>query len=700
MLDTEIIDFHRSLLADIQSDAESSSAYAVESFFAKSVDLLAEAGEIEGATWSHYSGKRRRKLAQDKVTKTAELGVTGFSGDPNESNNILSLILIDMGYGEEPHAVGSADVKKAFNQLVEFVRAARDPVFRDSLEEASEGAALIDLIWKRWTRIEKFNLFFVTNGIASSKVDTRSMGSIDGKDVIFNVWDLTRLRRFIEQGNARETLFIDFENEFNEIIPVLECSALGASINSYLAVISGSTLAAIYEKWGPRLLEANVRGFLQAKGAVNKGIRKTIIEEPHMFLAYNNGLSVTADKIDLVTTENGTMMISAENMQIVNGGQTTASLHSVRKEAAEQLKNVRIQMKINLVSREQSEEVVPRISEYANSQNKVNAADFFANHPFHVRVEELSRRVLAPAGVRGYVERKWFYERARGQYADARSKLTIAARKKFDTDFPKSCFFTKTDLAKFVLAFDSQPDVVSLGAQKCFVKFAENTGKKWGESGEDYDELWFKRLVAKAIVFRETERMVSRAEWYQGGYRANIVAYAIAKLSHDLSIRSQIMDLDQVWKLQALPNALEEALSITGEAAQFVILNGDSSVRHTGEWTKKAMCWKRLKEQEINFDRNLENAAMDLEEYKSCARERLQSTKETNNLIGETKVIELGGYFWQKLYDWGMAKRAFTENEANALKVCSAIPRKIPNELQCKRALSTLKKAEGLGFKI
>ena len=699
MLDTEIIDFHRSLLADIQSDAESNSAYAVESFFAKSVDLMAEAGEFEGATWSHYSGKRKRRLAQDKVTKTAELAVTGFSGDPNESNNILSLILMDMGYDEEPHAVGSADVKKAFNQLIEFVRAARDPVFRDSLEEASEGAALIDLIWKRWGQIEKFNLFFVTNGIASSKVDTRSMGSIDGKGVIFNVWDLGRLRRFIEQGNARESLLIDFKNEFNEIIPVLECSALGASINSYLAVISGSTLAAIYEKWGPRLLEANVRGFLQGKGAVNKGIRKTIIEDPHMFLAYNNGLSVTADNIELITTENGTMMISAENMQIVNGGQTTASLHSVRKEAAEQLKDVRVQMKINLVPRDQNEEVVPRISEYANSQNKVNASDFFANHPFHVRIEELSRKILAPAGVRGYVERKWFYERARGQYADARSKLTIAARKKFDTDFPKSCFFTKTDLAKFVLAFDTQPDVVSLGAQKCFVKFAESIGKKWGDSGEVYDELWYKRLVAKAIIFRETERLVSKAEWYQGGYRANIVAYAIAKLSHDLSLKSQIIDLDQVWKLQALPIELEGALSIAGEVAQSIILNGHPSIRHIGEWTKKPICWKLLKEQEVNFARNLESAVMELDEYKSSARERLQSTRSTNDLLGETKVIELGGPFWQNIFDWGMTKRAFTENEANALKACSVIPRKVPTELQCKRALAALKKAEGLGFK-
>lgn len=698
MIEIDIATFHRNFLADIHSDAQSKSTYAVESFFSKSVDLLSEAGELEGASWSYYSGKRKRKLVTDTVTKTVDLCVTGFSGDPLESKNILSLILVDMGVTEEPHTLGSQEIKKAFNKLVEFVRAARVPEFRDTLEEASEGAALTDLIAKRWAKIEKFNLFFITNGLASTRVDTRSMGSIDGKDVVFNVWDLTRLRRFVEQGMAREALYINFEDEFGSRIPVLKCSTADAKIETFLAVISGKTLAAIYDKWGPRLLEANVRGFLQAKGGVNKGIRKTILDEPEMFLAYNNGLSVTADNINIVETINGSFLISADNMQIVNGGQTTASIHAVRKIAAEQLQNVHVQMKINIVPKERSEEIVPRISEYANSQNKVNAADFFANHPFHVRVEELSRRILAPAGSTSYLERKWFYERARGQYADARAKLTGSAQKKFDTDFPKSCYFTKTDLAKFSLAFDSQPDTVSLGAQKCFLKFAETTGKFWGEDGASFDDLWFKRLISKAIIFRDTESLVSKAEWYQGGYRANIVAYAIAKLSDFLKARSEIVDLDQVWRLQALPPALKAALSLAGEAAQSVILNGDPAVRHTGEWTKKSACWKRLKDHDVIFDALLDTSTITVDEYNRSKREMQNNAKEEQSIADETRVVELGGAYWQDVYDWGMIKRAFSENEATALKICAAIPKKVPTDFQCKRALVALEKIQLLGF--
>lgn len=150
-----------------------------------------------------------------------------------------------------------------------------------------------------------------------------------------------------------------------------------------------------------------------------------------------------------------------------------------------------------------SESVVPLISEFANSQNKVNAADFFANHPFHVRIQELSRKILAPAGEHGYRETKWFYERARGQFADERGKLTDAKRKVWDAKYPKSQFFTKTDLAKFENTWSGRPDTVSQGAQKNFGAFAKSIEKVWGKNGDRIDDGWFRRLIAKATRILE-----------------------------------------------------------------------------------------------------------------------------------------------------------------------------------------------------
>ncbi|MEC8568030.1 MAG: AIPR family protein, partial [Pseudomonadota bacterium] len=367
---------------------------------------------------------------------------------------------------------------------------------------------------------------------------------MDNKSISLSVWDLKRLKQFVEQGQARADLVINFADDFGGSVPVLRASTGSDTLESYLAVIPGWQLANIYEKWGPRLLEANVRSFLQARGKVNKGIRDTIRDEPHMFFAYNNGLSATADSIELEKTEHGFVLSNATNLQIVNGGQTTASLHAARKLFEQQLENVYVQMKLTIVPNLLTEQVVPRISEYANSQNKVNAADFFSNHPFHVKVEELSRKLLAPAGELGYRETKWFYERARGQYADERARRTIAERKKFDAEFPKNQFFTKTDLAKIENTFSCLPHIVSLGAQKNFTEFAKNIGKTWGSNGDSFDELWFKRLIARIILFRAMEKLVSNADWYQGGYRANIVTFGLAKVVYDLNRLDKVIDFD------------------------------------------------------------------------------------------------------------------------------------------------------------
>ena len=217
-------------------------------------------------------------------------------------------------------------------------------------------------------------------------------------------------------------------------------------------IVPGQQLAEIYDKWGPRLLEANVRSFLQARAKTNKGIQKTIKDNPELFFPYNNGLSATADAVTCDFGPDGLMISEIKNLQIVNGAQTTGSIHSGLKSAKEQLLNVYVQMKLTVVPPERSEEVVPKISEFANTQNKVNAADFFSNHPFHVRMEQFSRAVLFARKEGERHDSKWFYERSRGQFINARSKLTAAQLRKFDLEYPKSQLFSKTDLAKFELS--------------------------------------------------------------------------------------------------------------------------------------------------------------------------------------------------------------------------------------------------------
>jgi hypothetical protein len=519
------------------------------------------------------------------------------------------------------------------------------------------------------------------------------VGSIGGVPVTSNVWDLGRIQRFIAAGQTREDLVIDFAEDFGEPIPVLKASYDGAPFESYIAVVRGTQLAAIYDKWEARLLEANVRSFLQARGKVNKGIRDTVKDDPAMFFSYNNGLTTTAESVEVADMGEGLFLMSAANFQIVNGGQTTASIHALRKLAAEQLKDVFVQMKLTVVPPEQSEAVVPNISQFANSQNKVNAADFFANHPFHIRMEEFSRRMLAPVGDTNYREHKWFYERARGQYADERGRRTPSERKSFDAMFPKTQFFTKTDLAKFENSYRCKPHVVSYGAQKNFGELARAIGEEWGRNnGPQFDEVWFQRLIAKAIIFKNMERIVPAQPWYTGGYRANIVTYAIAKVVHDADSRGQVLDLDSIWRMQRVHVELERALLAAAEAANDVITNPPAGIRNMSEWAKKQACWSELSKREVSYGAGFEVVLIDPEAAKAVKRDRRRENQEADGIEAQRMVVDQGAEYWSQWLAYGQSARQLSSKESGILQACTMLPSRIPSERQSIVALEIAEK--------
>ncbi|UUV06541.1 AIPR family protein [Ruegeria sp. YS9] len=690
---SDLADFHQSFIADIQGDADALGLYTQEAFFEKVGEILTEAGEIDQCDYAYFQG------SEQQGRRVVHLQVSGYGGDPAESDGVLSLILCDFQITPEVRLTRGADLKAQFNKLVEFLRHARREAFRESLEETSLGAGLADLINTRWNGIEKIKLIFVTNSDNRAKVDAMPAGNIDDKPVTYNVWDLKRLQAFVEQGKARADLTIDFAEDFGGGIPVLKASGSDAALESYIAVIPGSQLAAIYDKWGARLLESNVRSFLQARGNVNKGIRKTILEEPHMFLAYNNGLAATAESVELAPTEEGLVITKADNLQIVNGGQTTASIHAARKLAGEGLKDIFVQMKLSVVPPILSDTVVPRISEFANSQNKVNAADFFANHPFHIKIEELSRKILAPVGINGYRETKWFYERARGQYADERSKKTPAERKKWDAEFPRRQFFTKTDLAKFENTWSGKPHMVSLGAQKNFADFAKTIEKVWGKNGARINEAWYRHLISKAIIFRKMEKLVSAQDWYEGGYRANIVTYAIAKVARDAAERDLVVDLSRVWRSQDAPATLEGALLVAAAEAQEAITNPPEGIRNMSEWAKKQACWEAFRKRELSYPEEFGDILIEPEEAKSEDDDVSDDENLTKSVEAQTRVFELGGQFWAQAKTWGRSNKLLSPSEYGVLDVCSKMPTRIPTEKQSQFAIEVLNKLMENGFR-
>lgn len=690
---SELNQFHRELIADIQGEADVGGTYTTEAFFEKMGDILTEAGELDGADYAYFEGTGRRGTA---------LQIHGYGGDPREAQGILSLILCDFSTSEEVRVFRADDLKSRFNRLVGFLRHARDDEFREQLEETSPGFMLADLIATTWSSISKIKLIVVTNAEKRAKADGLPAGSIGEKPVTYTVWDLARIEKYIRSGQTREDLLIDFEKDFGGAIPVLRASMGDAALESYIAVIRGSQLGEIYEKWGTRLLEANVRSFLQARGKVNRGIRDTLEDQPEMFFAYNNGITATADSVQIRQTENGPVLVSADNLQIVNGGQTTASIHASRRQRPKRpkarLDEVYVQMKLNVVPPETAEEVIPNISLYANSQNKVNDADLASNHPFQMRLQEFSRRILAPKGESAYQETKWFYERARGQYPDERGRRTESERKKFDLEYPRSQYFTKTDLAKFENSWAGLPHLVSQGAQKNFVAFQREVAKEWKKSEAQFDETWFKRMIAKAIIFRRLEKVVPQQPWYEGGYRANIVTYSMAKLAYDMDCRERLVDLDRIWRQQSVPGPVEAALLLAAAEAHHVITHPPEGVRNMSEWAKKQACWAQLQHRELDYQSDLRDYLLTPAEATAAVDEERKKKAVTSGIEAQSTVVSLGAEFWKGALEWGKDRRLVTPKEAGILETCTRIPDRLPSEKQCLIAIEVLERLEADGF--
>jgi hypothetical protein len=680
----ELESFHRELFQEIHRDADADGRFAEDAFFDLFCGHLVEAGELETADRAPYLSARGVRI-------------DGYGGDPATAEGTLSLIIADFSQSQAVETLTATEMDAIFKRASSFLAKALDSTFRNSLEETSPGFGLADLIANSWGLVRKVRLFLITNRVLSARVDGREAGEFKGVPIVYSVWDLGRLQRYVVAGRSREELVVEL-NEHGGLVPALPAHLTDAGYEAYLLVITGEQLASIYDRWGARLLEQNVRVFLQARGAVNKGIRNTIENDPEMFFAYNNGLTATAEKISAQESRAGLLVTRLHNLQIVNGGQTTASIYAAKRKGTVDLSKVFVQMKLSIIPPERAEAVVPKISEYANSQNKVNAADFFANHPFHLRMKEFSETIFAPSPDGAFRESKWFYERARGQYQDARSNLSATDRKKFELEYPKRQVFSKTDLAKFLNLWSGHPDIVSKGAQKNFAHFAAAVGAAWVDQPDAFNEVYFQHAIAKAIVFRETEALVSHQEWYEGGYRANIVAYAIAKLAFDVQMMAQSVDFERIWRAQRVSEQFRNALEESAAVVKNVIVNPPlGSVKNVTEWAKHHACWDRVAALEVQWPPQWTEELLSSEEQQD--RERL-GTKEQQMLNGieaQSAVVRAGAETWRQVRRWGAERRLLSQKELDILDVGASMPAKLPSEKQAMVILKALQKLRSEG---
>lgn len=670
-------EFYEELFQDIKTTADAYGIYLEDAFFDIVTDQLIDAGEFDEAERAFF------RPAQGGIR------VDGYCGDPLESaiaqeagQGTLGLIALDFNQDTDLTTLTNTDMEADFRRLEKFLTQSLNARFRNSLEPTDPGFGLADLINTRWEKISRVRLYLLTNKKLSARVEGKKASSIDGREIVYNVWDITRFGNLVSSGRERERLIIDFNELPGGSLRALLASKPNDRNQVYLAAVPGLDLAYIYDRWGTRLLEQNVRVFLQARSNVNKGIKRTLENEPELFFSFNNGITATAEAITTEITDEGSVITGLENLQIVNGGQTTASVYAAFK-AKHDLSRVYVQMKLSIVSPEAAKELVPRISEYANSQNKVSAADFFANHPFHVRIEEFSRRILAPAKDDSFDLTKWFYERARGSYRDAQAYLTPAAKRKFAKEYPKAQSFTKTDLAKYLMVWTDKAYMVNRGAQKNFAEFAKDVADAWEKNDEQFSEVYFKYLIAKKIIFDLAGKVVQSRDWYEaGGYRSQHVVLAVGALANAARTLGKSVDFLSIWNRQAVTPAFERALGQAADAAHDVLMQPGEGYRNISEWAKQPKCWNALKQKNVYWDEGWISELISLEEEREIKSEGVKDQKELNGIEAQSIVVEAGAQFWQNVLEWCKKEGEATDKERGILQYAASMPNKLPSDKQ------------------
>lgn len=688
----DVQEFRKDFLENVKAEATAMGEGSCAAFVEDMAQYLVDAEVLPDFNPSFYTNTAGRKKYR----------VDGYALD--EFDFTMNLIIADYD-GIEERSLTKSAANIEFSRLALFVDQALNSNLYKEIEMSTPCADLVDLLRLNRNRIRKYRFLIFTDAEMSGLIITLDNIEIGGVAAECQIWDIDRLYRVCSSDLGRQDIEVNFRNYTDEGIPCLEASsAATAEYNSYLCIVPGSVLADIYDQFGSQLLEGNVRSFLSTKVAVNKKIRETILKCPSMFFAYNNGVSATAMNVQIETTEKGRFIVAAKDFQIINGGQTTASLSNTRHKDKADLHGIYVQMKLTEIDESDpdcSTELIRNISRSSNSQNKVSDADFFATHPFHVRMEQFSRRIFAPAEAGAQYETKWFYERARGQYLQAQMRLTPAKKKQFALQNPKSKVITKTDLAKVRNTWDGYPQVVSKGAQTNFMKFAELIGDVWIENDYVFNERYYTESVALMILFRHLEAMIPRQPWYEQGYRANIVTYSISLLRRLIKKQFKDMDLDlqSIWQRQSVPDAVTEALEIISEQVFLKITDSSRQTINVTQWCKRDACWASVQEIDINLPASFTSVLIGKTEMRAAERDAKQDQKIISGAEAQASVLEHNAAEWRKLSEFTAHKKMLTPDEITALKYACQIPSKIPSPYQSQRLLMLLERALSEGFK-
>lgn len=488
----------------------------------------------------------------------------GYSGDEDMmSVDLFLTVLVDP---EKSNTLPKSEIERHFKWMEKFFeRSQSGTMFSRITDKRSDLYQIAQLI-NDAEKVDRVRMFLMTNAIVPTNLEIDEKETEEGTIMEYHLWDVKRIKKHDDILRGKEAVVVDFEDKGFHPLPCIKMPDVSKRVECYLAIIPGEILSRIYNDYHQHILEQNVRTFLQFKGASNKGIRDTLIghkptaaqkakgdkerpAEPDMFFSYNNGISTTATDIEIRETEQGPVITKITDWQIVNGGQTTASISAVVKMKntdPDMIKQVFVAMKVSVIKdKETKEDLVPRISQFANTQSAVKKSDFGINEPFLQELEQQSRSIWVKNSMNKEIS-KWFFERTHGQYMD-KAKHTANAKeeREYYAEYPKNQMFDKTTLAKCVMSWEQEPHTVCKGGEACYTAFF----KKMSQSKARFDEKAFMQTIGKLILFRTIDAYYGKDGINLAGYKANMVAFTMSVLS---KITNKAIDFESIWRQQSV----------------------------------------------------------------------------------------------------------------------------------------------------
>ena len=643
-------------------------------FLKWALDTLQELGDIEDY-----------ELIDDGRDVADRWRVDAFSSESEENQiktGMLGIIISLYDQNDSKENLTKTELDKFLKKLQKFVSNALTKEI-DDIFELGGGSHNLAMKIRQVSQVESPNLRFyiISNRPLSSRINELDKIKVDSLEVETHIWDLNRFYQIDLAGNERVDTDVDLTDY---PISALKASKPGSNIDIYLGVVQGSTLYKIFDKWGSRLLEQNVRSFLGATRAANKGMRETIKNAPEKFIAFNNGISAIADEIEFKDSN----ITKMKNFQIVNGGQTSATVYRMGKEK-NALDNVYVQMKLVIVKEDKTEDqsdksdLLMKISRFSNTQSTVANSDFFSHHDYHRRMHDFSRRFLAPAKLNEPFQTYWYYERIRKQYDNESNLMKPTEKKAFLKINPKKQMFTKTELGKFIITFACLPHVVCKGGEYNFKEFQKITMALWDNNESDINQIYFENTIAKAIIWNNLFEHLRYSKTLNITSPSKIGTYAISLLVDKLNQSGKELNFKKVWQIQDIPKNLLSLLVKICHDVHRIATDVNRPVENVDSYLKSQKAWDKVKELNIEDIDSISDLFLSNEEKTKNIKDGRKDQKLTNILEIEILIKKIAPAEWDLVKQFLVDNNEETPKKLGLIDAAIISPEKL-TEKQCK----------------